>query len=123
MRPGPCTQLYFNFFVGPKLSKVLSRIPYNFQIYSYLLPGHILVVLAKWPGNVLITWARVGFIMPPKSFAIIYGGGPQVKLLVKLLFGHDNGTCSYRVLVVGACSPFDYQVGWSCGEFKIVVKN
>jgi len=55
------------------------------------------------------------FYRAAESVAIIYGLLPRVQLDVSfgtVIVGHDNGSCSYRALVVGTCSVFDYQVVW-----------
>jgi len=89
------TFFFLFFFCRLKSCQKWCRIPYNFQIYSYLFHGHTLVFLAKWFGNVLITWARVYFIMPPNQL-LLFMVGPGVQFDVSfgtviVGLGHDNG--------------------------------
>jgi len=82
-----------------------------------LFHWNTLVFLAKWFGNVLITWARVCFfVLSCRRISCYYLWCclefSWMSVLGTVIVGHDNGSCSYRALVVGTCSVFDYQVVW-----------
>lgn len=111
VKPGPGTQLNF-FFVCFKAVKsgVGYLIIFKFILVT-LFDWNTLVFLAKWFGNVLITWARVCFfVLSCRRISCYYLwcclGFSWMSVLGQLLLGMT------MVHVVGTCSVFDYQVVW-----------
>jgi len=70
--------------------------------------------LAKWFGNVLITWARVYFIMPPNQL-LLFMVGPGVQFDVSfgtVIVGHGH---DYGFMFVSGISSWNMFCIWLPG--------